>query len=209
MEQINGEKNIGPLAGNIGHLQVTQQPKHIAAEQHHRFSVNQQGSVSNHFSQVFPQPDNTHQQFQSVNYVNLDPRNNFSPEHRAQPVIQPSTTVQTTRRTTTERITTTTARPSTTKKPAAYFDLPDEIPDDLRKQLEESGVLENAQISILDYDKIGDTPLQDLPPEHLANFFSAGKYLLYTLRKNLKFNFRFVWRNFKFATSNAILDFLK
>lgn len=41
-------------------------------------------------------------------------------------------------------------------------------------QLEESGVLENAQISILDYDKIGDTPLQDLPPEHLANFFSAG-----------------------------------
>lgn len=34
--------------------------------------------------------------------------------------------------------------------------------------------MDNAQISILDYDKVGDTPLQDLPPEHLANFFSAG-----------------------------------
>ncbi|KAL7048914.1 hypothetical protein ACKWTF_003531 [Chironomus riparius] len=169
MEKINAEKNIGPLAGNIGHLQVTQQPKLIAAEQHHRFNVNPQGSVSNHFSQVFQQSDNNQQQYQSVNYVNLDPRNNFSPEHRAQPAIKPTTTI---RPTTTQQ--TTTERSTTTKKPSAYFDLPDEIPDDLRKQLEESGVLENAQISILDYDKIGETPLQDLPPEHLANFFSAG-----------------------------------
>lgn len=37
-----------------------------------------------------------------------------------------------------------------------------------------SGILDNAQISVLDYDKIGDTSLQDLPQEHLANFFSAG-----------------------------------
>jgi len=175
MEQLNTEKNIGPLAGNIGHLQVTQQPKHIAAEQHHRFAVNQQeGSVSNHFSQVFSQQDNNKQQYQQQ-YVNLDPRNNFSPEHRAQSAIKPSTTIQTTTRRTTT-VQTTTVRPSTTKKPTAYFDLPDEIPDDLRKQLEESGVLENAQISILDYDKLGETSLQDLPPEHLANFFSAGKY---------------------------------
>lgn len=32
----------------------------------------------------------------------------------------------------------------------------------------------NAQISILDYDKIGSTNLQDLPPDHLEHFFSAG-----------------------------------
>lgn len=177
MDHLNAEKNIGPLAGNIGHLPVTQQPKHqIQTEQHHRFAVNPQGSVSNHFSQVFPQ-SNDNNQHQQQYFVDVDPRNNFAPEHRAQPpkpVIKPKTTVQTTTRRTTT-VQTTTARPVTTKKPSAYFDLPDEIPDDLRKQLEESGVLENAQISILDYDKIGETPLQDLPPEHLANFFSAGK----------------------------------
>lgn len=54
------------------------------------------------------------------------------------------------------------------------FDLPDEVPDDLREQLLSSGILDNAQISILDYDKVGDTSLQDLPAEHLANFFNAG-----------------------------------
>lgn len=58
--------------------------------------------------------------------------------------------------------------------PKAAFDLPDEVPDDLRAQLLSSGILDNAQISILDYDKIGETSLQDLPAEHLANFFSAG-----------------------------------
>lgn len=37
-----------------------------------------------------------------------------------------------------------------------------------------SGILDNADISVLDYDKIGDTSLDDLPADHLANFFSAG-----------------------------------
>lgn len=63
--------------------------------------------------------------------------------------------------------------PTTTKK-SALLDLPDEVPDDLRQQLISSGILDNAQISILDYDKVGETSLQDLPAEHLANFFSAG-----------------------------------
>jgi kinesin family protein 13 len=73
------------------------------------------------------------------------------------------------------KVTTTTPKPapSTTKKPV-NFDLPDEVPDDLRQQLLSSGILENAQISILDYDKIGETNLNDLPAEHLANFFNAG-----------------------------------
>lgn len=34
--------------------------------------------------------------------------------------------------------------------------------------------MDNADISVLDYDKIGETSLDQLPPEHLANFFSAG-----------------------------------
>ncbi|XP_049876784.1 uncharacterized protein LOC126374293 [Pectinophora gossypiella] len=58
------------------------------------------------------------------------------------------------------------------KKPAV--ELPDEVPDDLRQQLLSSGILDNADISILDYDKVGETPLDSLPPDQLANFFSAG-----------------------------------
>lgn len=58
------------------------------------------------------------------------------------------------------------------KKPA--IELPDEVPDDLRQQLLSSGILDNADISVLDYDKIGETPLESLPPDQLANFFSAG-----------------------------------
>lgn len=52
--------------------------------------------------------------------------------------------------------------------------MPDEVPDDLRQQLLSSGILDNADISVLDYDKVGDTPLESLPPDQLANFFSAG-----------------------------------
>jgi kinesin family protein 13 len=190
MERIQHEKNIGPLVGNIGHLNVAQQPKIIAPESQHRFAVNQQqhGSVSNHFSQVFPQIDNRQQQqqqFTTQSFAELNGRNNhnhFITESRApsSTSVTPSTTPVSTTVRKVVSSTTTTAEPqtSTTKKPPAYFDLPDEIPDDLRKQLEESGVLENAHISILDYDKIGDTSLQDLPAEHLANFFNAGKYLI-------------------------------
>lgn len=68
-----------------------------------------------------------------------------------------------------------TAAPSTTKAaPKKPLDLPDEVPDDLRAQLLSSGILDNADISVLDYDKVGDVPLESLPPEHLANFYGAG-----------------------------------
>lgn len=60
------------------------------------------------------------------------------------------------------------------KKKQPAIELPDEVPDDLRQQLLSSGILDNADISILDYDKVGETPLDSLPPDQLANFFSAG-----------------------------------
>ncbi|XP_037873557.1 alpha-protein kinase 1 [Bombyx mori] len=60
------------------------------------------------------------------------------------------------------------------KKNKPTIELPDEVPDDLRQQLLSSGILDNADISVLDYDKVGDTPLDSLPPDQLANFFSAG-----------------------------------
>ncbi|XP_039428819.1 mastermind-like protein 2 [Culex pipiens pallens] len=89
----------------------------------------------------------------------------------------PKTPVQpTTTRTTTQRPTTTTpsAPVDTGKKQKAILDLPDEVPDDIRQHLLSSGILDNADISVLDYDKLGETALENLPPEHLANFFSSG-----------------------------------
>lgn len=52
--------------------------------------------------------------------------------------------------------------------------LPDEVPDDIREQLLSSGILGNADIQILDYDKVGGINIGDLPPEALANFYGAG-----------------------------------
>lgn len=52
--------------------------------------------------------------------------------------------------------------------------LPDEVPDDLREQLLSSGILGNADIQILDYDKVGDVPIESLPPEALENLYAAG-----------------------------------
>ncbi|XP_039759437.1 putative uncharacterized protein DDB_G0271606 [Pararge aegeria] len=60
------------------------------------------------------------------------------------------------------------------QKKRPTIELPDEVPDDLRQQLLSSGILDNADISVLDYDKVGETPLESLPPDQLANFFSAG-----------------------------------
>ncbi|ENN74598.1 hypothetical protein YQE_08720, partial [Dendroctonus ponderosae] len=81
--------------------------------------------------------------------------------------------------TTTVKPTTTTQepeKPSTTTKDPKILEaqLPDEVPEDLRQQLLSSGILNNADISILDYDKVGDIPLSALPPDQLANFYGAG-----------------------------------
>lgn len=174
MDRLQQDKNIGPLSDNIGHLQVTHQSHQTQHESQHRFAVNQQNQhVSNHFSEVFPQVENHQNHFGQQSFLELNGRNNFSPEPRVQPTARSTTPAPTT---TTRRVeTTTTPRPSpTTTRKSALFDLPDEVPDDLRQQLLSSGILDNAQISILDYDKVGETSLQDLPAEHLANFFSAG-----------------------------------
>lgn len=165
---------------NIGHLtqQQQQQQPILQSNVQHRFAPPQSshGGVSNHFSEVFPQIEhnnnNNNNHFSaSNNFVDVNGRNKFTAVTSSQVVTTTTTTKQPATTSTTVKVK---IQSSTTAKPPAYFDLPDEIPDDLRKQLEESGVLENAQISILDYDKLGETNLHDLPPEHLANFFSAG-----------------------------------
>lgn len=79
---------------------------------------------------------------------------------------------------TTQRPTTTTTTTISPKNEAKIKEnianLPDEVPDDIREQLLSSGILGNADIQILDYDKIGGIPIENLPPEALENFYSAG-----------------------------------
>ncbi|KAI4467490.1 actin bundling/missing in metastasis-related [Holotrichia oblita] len=106
---------------------------------------------------------------------------NFNQNRQQSPVYLHNTAASTTYRnvyqTTTQAPTTTTAKQpeTTTKDPKELsLQLPDEVPDDLRQQLLSSGILNNAQISVLDYDKVGDIPISALPPEQLANFYSAG-----------------------------------
>lgn len=83
--------------------------------------------------------------------------------------------VTTTERTTTTTTTTTTLSPKNEAKIKENIaNLPDEVPDDIREQLLSSGILGNADIQILDYDKIGGIPIENLPPEALENFYSAG-----------------------------------
>lgn len=60
------------------------------------------------------------------------------------------------------------------KASQTLLQLPDEVPDDLRQQLLSSGILNNADISVLDYDKVGDVALENLPAEHLQHFYGAG-----------------------------------
>ncbi|XP_043483877.1 RNA-binding protein 33 [Leptopilina heterotoma] len=77
--------------------------------------------------------------------------------------------------TTTTTTTTTTVSPKNEAKIKENIaNLPDEVPDDIREQLLSSGILGNADIQILDYDKIGGIPIENLPPEALENFYSAG-----------------------------------
>ena len=57
---------------------------------------------------------------------------------------------------------------------SALAALPEEVPEDLRQQLLSSGILSNADIQILDYDKVGDIPIESLPPEALENFYGAA-----------------------------------
>uniref|UniRef100_A0A182NJ24 Uncharacterized protein n=1 Tax=Anopheles dirus TaxID=7168 RepID=A0A182NJ24_9DIPT len=179
-------KNIGPLASNIGPLPTPQK------------------YVSQQAAQIIPNSEplnyrvdgrfNANGGASTVQGLGSTPstvgttRTTYSPTFSTTPrttvgryTAPPSPTTTPYRPPATTTTTTTPAPRSVVdeaaaneKKQKALFDLPDEVPDDLREQLLSSGILENADISVLDYDKIGETALENLPPEHLANFFNAG-----------------------------------
>ncbi|CAG9813102.1 unnamed protein product [Phaedon cochleariae] len=100
--------------------------------------------------------------------------------HSSRNTQSPSSTPRLYYQTTTAASTSSTTKepetPSTTTKDPKVLEaqLPDEVPAELREQLLSSGILNNADISILDYDKVGDIPLSALPPDQLANFYGAG-----------------------------------
>lgn len=145
-------------------------------------------SVSTHYSENLPNLEqqqhyykqiSNQQQDQLQQVVNINGRNNNNNynnhNYETSSVYTPTTHASTTPKTvpTSKATSPTTTTQRTAPKPLNY-NLPDEVPDDLRQQLLSSGILDNADISILDYDKLGETPLENLPPEHLANFFNAG-----------------------------------
>lgn len=132
-------------------------------------------SVSTLASEVFPKLESQlHQQqnqFEShQKFAAIDPRNRVS-ETEAQTPPPKKVTTKVVAKTTPEP----TKAPKASSKP--QFELPDEVPDDLRAQLLSSGILDNADISILDYDKVGDIPIESLPAEHLANFYGGGEFI--------------------------------
>jgi kinesin family protein 13 len=140
-------------------------------------------SVSTIYSEVFPDYDKQKQNIYSNNDPNIDIRSNFKKEFESIAAYndnkQTQNKYESTHRTPSYQssqlssTTTSTTTQQTTKKPL-NIELPDEVPDDLRQQLLSSGILDNADISILDYDKVGDINLENLPQEHLANFYGSG-----------------------------------
>ncbi|TGZ47300.1 Uncharacterized protein DBV15_04206 [Temnothorax longispinosus] len=114
---------------------------------------------------------------QKIYATPVSPSEEFNSPSTARTLLPTTTASTTTTRTTTttEAPTTTTLSPNKAAKIKENIaNLPDEVPDDIREQLLSSGILGNADIQILDYDKIGDIPIEKLPPEALANFYGAG-----------------------------------
>ncbi|EDV36599.1 uncharacterized protein Dana_GF11866 [Drosophila ananassae] len=129
-----------------------QQPRQPAVSQISATSTdNSPFSVSTFHSDVFKELEQRHQKDQ--------PKLPAAPKASPIPVAAPTTTP---------------ASAPNGKASQTLLQLPDEVPDDLRQQLFSSGILNNADISILDYDKQGDIALENLPAEHLQHFYGAG-----------------------------------
>ncbi|GAB0089983.1 hypothetical protein DMENIID0001_046130 [Sergentomyia squamirostris] len=169
------------------HLQPNLQPQ-IIPNSHPTFQDSRPApgqSVSTVHSEVFPIFEQEQQRFYNKQPVAEQEQNqlqtvSIAGRHGvANPISSTTLSTSSTYEPTTQRTSSTIQEVSSTtqktaNKPPPNIILPDEVPDDLREQLLSSGILDNADISVLDYDKLGETALENLPPEHLANFFNAG-----------------------------------
>lgn len=202
-QQLSTQNNQQPTIDQINQLnqqlrnqQLNQLNQHLLNQQQINQQVNQQLYRQQQSQQQFVNSDISKQQFSGNNNDErsaqfsqtnqlLNSRTtpqpvkqtaiSYQPKYNQQYSQVPSTTPTPTEGTTT----TTTEDPEKEKEKQKKFKanlaaLPDEVPDDIREQLLSSGILGNADISILDYDKVGDIPIENLPPEALENFYGAG-----------------------------------
>ncbi|XP_044746933.1 uncharacterized protein LOC123308376 isoform X2 [Coccinella septempunctata] len=175
------QQNQNAPSKSQGPQQNFYQQQQVAQSNIHKQTARpQQSVIGTPYNSNF---NNLEEQYRQANQLQESIRNgvNFHSHIDNYSTQKPSSTYQTTQRTVsvTAKSTTTTPepeKPSTTTKDPKILNaqLPDEVPDDLRQQLLSSGILNNADISVLDYDKVGDIPLSALPPDQLANFFNAG-----------------------------------
>ncbi|KAF7283076.1 hypothetical protein GWI33_001482 [Rhynchophorus ferrugineus] len=152
----------------------SQQQLHQQSQQQFQQQSQQSFTSNTQFAKQAKSP--SFQQIPQQYFQQGNSQNSFINQH---PNVVSQRSYSTTPAPTTTTPVSTTAEPenhsTTTKDPKVLeAQLPDEVPDDLREQLLSSGILNNADISILDYDKVGDIPLSALPPDQLANFYGAG-----------------------------------
>jgi kinesin family protein 13 len=168
-DSSNARPTSLPLQSNAQHGPNSYLPH----EQHHRYST--------HLSQHQPIYSTTFAPEPSRQPVYSTPHNNYAVTSTTKPSTklyhQPSTTEQPRSDDSDEdqkEVDVTKKEENKKKSQANLAALPDEVPADLREQLLSSGILGNADIQVLDYDKVGDIPIESLPPEALENFYGAG-----------------------------------
>ncbi|XP_046662275.1 uncharacterized protein LOC124355268 [Homalodisca vitripennis] len=182
INQLNQLRN--QQASQLNHQLLNQQINHQLYQQQQQQQTQQQ--FSNDFTnQQQYVPQNNQQRPAQYSHPNQlvsttsQPVKSTSASYQTKYTQVYSHTPSTTPTPTEETPTTTTEDPEKEKEKQKKFKanlaaLPDEVPDDIREQLLSSGILSNADISILDYDKIGDIPIENLPPEALENFYGAA-----------------------------------
>ncbi|KAF9820440.1 hypothetical protein SFRURICE_009859, partial [Spodoptera frugiperda] len=173
---IEHQQNVGSLVPNGGELQQEE----IQRLQAQLLQTQQQQQQHQYQSVYQQQVQSTSPRSQYIQ-ERARPQPTFATSTSSPPYYQSTSRTVEIKPTTTKYVSSTqnsvTSAPETKKeekKNKPTIELPDEVPDDLRQQLLSSGILDNADISVLDYDKVGDTSLDSLPPDQLANFFSAG-----------------------------------
>ncbi|KAF9807564.1 hypothetical protein SFRURICE_006366, partial [Spodoptera frugiperda] len=164
---IEHQQNVGSLVPNGGELAQLLQTQQQQQQHQYQSVYQQQVQATSPRSQYIQE--------------RARPQPTFATSTSSPPYYQSTSRTVEIKPTTTKYVSSTqnsvTSAPETKKeekKNKPTIELPDEVPDDLRQQLLSSGILDNADISVLDYDKVGDTSLDSLPPDQLANFFSAG-----------------------------------
>lgn len=154
------QRNI--LEEQRNYLNEQQKQQQRQQEQLRQFYLqNERTHQSNNNLITSSRPSTIHQATRQPQLVNTTPKPYYQKLVEASSTTTPSTEA--------------TTLSTTTKDPKILeSQLPDEVPPELREQLLSSGILNNADISVLDYDKVGDIPLSALPPDQLSNFFNAG-----------------------------------